>query len=137
MPLSKSKQPKKKTKATRKREYYTLPAKAHTNNKVPASVDKDEKRSGVFSQMAATAGGVAVGTTVGHFVGNILTSIIGMASNKTADSNKDIQRYEEPRRTCSKEIQQFINCAATEKDITLCQGFNEAIQHCKQKHNLS
>ncbi|XP_072381015.1 uncharacterized protein [Diabrotica undecimpunctata] len=78
MPQSKSKPPKKKSKSIRKREYYTLPAKAHTSNKVPASVDKDEKRSGVFSQMAATAGGVAVGTTVGHFVGNILTSIIGL-----------------------------------------------------------
>ncbi|XP_050502388.1 coiled-coil-helix-coiled-coil-helix domain-containing protein 10, mitochondrial-like [Diabrotica virgifera virgifera] len=140
MPRNKSKAPQKKAKSNqRKREYYTVPAKAHTSNKVSkvAPVDKDEKRPGVFGQMAATAGGVAVGTTIGHFVGNILTNIIGLASKKTTDSNNDVQRYEEPRRSCSKEIQQFINCAATEKDITLCQGFNEAIRECKQKHNLN
>lgn len=32
---------------------------------------------------------------------------------------------------CGWEIKQFLECASTQSDLTLCQGFNEAMQQCK------
>lgn len=32
---------------------------------------------------------------------------------------------------CQFEMQQFIECAQNQRDITLCQGFNEALRQCK------
>lgn len=41
------------------------------------------------------------------------------------------QQSAEPSGPCAWEIKQFLECAATQSDLTLCQGFNEAIQQCK------
>lgn len=38
---------------------------------------------------------------------------------------------EEAQGPCAWEIKQFLQCASTQSDLTLCQGFNEAIQQCK------
>lgn len=35
---------------------------------------------------------------------------------------------------CEFEIKQFMDCAQKQGDITLCQGFNEAIKLCKQQN---
>jgi len=32
---------------------------------------------------------------------------------------------------CQLELKQFIDCAQTQYDITLCQGFNEALRQCR------
>lgn len=32
---------------------------------------------------------------------------------------------------CAFEIKQFLECAQNQHDISLCQGFNEAIRQCK------
>lgn len=37
---------------------------------------------------------------------------------------------------CAWEIKQFLECASTQSDITLCQGFNEAIQQCKIRNSM-
>ena len=34
---------------------------------------------------------------------------------------------------CAWEIQQFLKCSETQADLTLCQGFNEAIRQCKSR----
>ena len=33
---------------------------------------------------------------------------------------------------CAWEIKSFIQCAQTQSDLTLCDGFNEALKQCKQ-----
>jgi hypothetical protein len=33
---------------------------------------------------------------------------------------------------CAWEIKNFIQCAQTQSDISLCEGFNEALRQCKQ-----
>lgn len=38
---------------------------------------------------------------------------------------------EEPQGPCAWEIKQFLHCASTQSDLSLCQGFNEAMQQCK------
>lgn len=36
---------------------------------------------------------------------------------------------------CAWEVKQFLQCANEQSDITLCQGFNEALRQCKTRFN--
>lgn len=38
---------------------------------------------------------------------------------------------------CSWEIKQFLQCAQNQSDLSLCQGFNEAVQQCKLRYNIA
>ncbi|CAH1388958.1 unnamed protein product [Nezara viridula] len=90
---------------------------------------------GLFKQMAATAGGVAVGSAVGHAVG---AGITGMFSGRGQEVQAAREQYgaTEPTGPCAYEIKQFLKCAETQEDISVCAGFNEAIKNCKQQHNI-
>jgi hypothetical protein len=93
---------------------------------------------GLLKQMAATAGGVAIGSTVGHVVGHAL---VGGGSSSRGDDQpaaaapaqaqypQDQQQQENP---CAFEMRQFLQCAQNQTDLTLCEGFNEALRQCKQ-----
>lgn len=35
---------------------------------------------------------------------------------------------------CLFEVRQFLDCATTQADLTLCEGFNEALKQCKLSH---
>ena len=37
---------------------------------------------------------------------------------------------------CANELQQFIQCAQNQSDITLCQGFNIALKECRITYGL-
>ncbi|XP_050298664.1 coiled-coil-helix-coiled-coil-helix domain-containing protein 10, mitochondrial isoform X2 [Anthonomus grandis grandis] len=102
---------------------------------------------GLFGQMAATAGGVAVGSAIGHTVGHAVTGMFsGDGSSEPAPAPQQQavpqQQYGQPQSTeasgpCAWEIKQFLQCASTQSDLTLCQGFNEAIQQCKIRNNVA
>merc|ERR1719215_487515 len=81
----------------------------------------------MFKQMAATAGGVAVGSAVGHVVGHAMTG--GMGGGGGAQP-------QEPQGACAWEIKSFIQCAQQQSDLTLCEGFNEALRQCKSTNGL-
>jgi hypothetical protein len=36
---------------------------------------------------------------------------------------------------CAWEIKQFLQCAQGQSDLTLCEGFNEALRQCKLTHS--
>ena len=38
---------------------------------------------------------------------------------------------------CENELKQFINCAQTQRDLGLCQGFNEALRECRISYGES
>jgi hypothetical protein len=42
---------------------------------------------------------------------------------------------QEPTGPCAWEIKQFLQCAQGQSDLTLCEGFNEALRQCKQAHS--
>ncbi|KAJ8979980.1 hypothetical protein NQ317_013729 [Molorchus minor] len=116
----------------------------------PATVPHSAPTSqgpGLFGQMAATAGGVAIGSAIGHTVGHAVT---GMFSGGSSDEAQPVQQQSptphqqyaqqsssEPSGPCAWEIKQFLDCAATQSDLTLCQGFSEAIQQCKIRNLLT
>ncbi|KAL1497612.1 hypothetical protein ABEB36_008542 [Hypothenemus hampei] len=101
---------------------------------------------GLFGQMAATAGGVAVGSAIGHTVGHAVTGMFSGGSSEAAAPAPQaqaapVQQYGQEQQQnegpCAWEIKQFLQCASTQSDLTLCQGFNEAIQQCKVRYNLA
>ena len=46
------------------------------------------------------------------------------------------QSDNELKSPCSMEVQQFLQCAQSQSDLSLCEGFNEAIRQCKIKNNM-
>ncbi|XP_034118447.1 coiled-coil-helix-coiled-coil-helix domain-containing protein 2 [Drosophila albomicans] len=103
----------------------------------------------MFQQMAATAGGVAVGSAIGHTVGHGLTSLFSGSGDKeaaapaaAAPAPQQQQYYaqpaqaNEPQGACAWEIKQFLQCAQGQSDLSLCEGFNEALRQCKVQHHL-
>ncbi len=95
--------------------------------------------------MAATAGGVAVGSAVGHVAGHALTGMFSGNGNQQQpqqqqqmdQGNQQMgggysqQQQNEPAGPCAWEIKQFIQCAQNQSDLSLCEGFNEALRQCK------
>lgn len=102
----------------------------------------------LMGQMAATAGGVAIGSAVGHTIGHAMTGMFSGGSNDAPEQAAPAsqQQYGAPvqqgtgaadQGPCSWEIQQFIQCAQGQSDLTLCEGFNEAIRQCKSRNNVA
>ncbi|GBP01099.1 Coiled-coil-helix-coiled-coil-helix domain-containing protein 2 [Eumeta japonica] len=118
------------------------PAPAQT---APTAIGAPQQPS-MFQQMAATAGGVAVGSAVGHAVGHGITSLFSGSDKEAAPvapaAAAPVQQYNgvahpnEPQGPCSWEIKQFLQCAQGQSDLTLCEGFNEALRQCKVQHHL-
>jgi len=106
------------------------------------------KQPGMFAQMATTAAGVAVGSAVGHTIGHAMTGGGGGAAPPAeAQPVQQMQpaSYQQPyyqqqqqqqEGPCGFEIKQFIECTQTQNDISLCQGFNEAIRQCRLNHGM-
>ncbi|XP_030382032.1 coiled-coil-helix-coiled-coil-helix domain-containing protein 2-like [Scaptodrosophila lebanonensis] len=136
-----------------------VPARAAAPPQPPAPVAAPPSAVGMpqpqqpsmFQQMAATAGGVAVGSAIGHTVGHGLTSMFSGSGDKEAAAPAAAaappaqqqqyyaqpgQQANEPQGPCSWEIKQFLQCAQGQSDLTLCEGFNEALRQCKVQHHL-
>ncbi|KAG4074283.1 hypothetical protein HA402_008692 [Bradysia odoriphaga] len=97
----------------------------------------------MFQQMAATAGGVAIGSAVGHTVGAMITGGMGGGGQSDAPAAPQAapqpitNNAQEPSGACAWEIKQFLQCAQGQSDITLCEGFNEALRQCKAQHGFA
>lgn len=50
--------------------------------------------------------------------------------------NQIQQSGQQPQGPCAWEIKQFIECAQQQHDLTLCEGFNEALRQCKINNHL-
>ncbi|XP_061866021.1 coiled-coil-helix-coiled-coil-helix domain-containing protein 10, mitochondrial [Colius striatus] len=95
---------------------------------------------GLMAQMASTAAGVAVGSAVGHVVGSALTGAFSGGSSEAAKpvtpAQEPVQR-QSPYGPCHYEMKQFLECATNQRDLTLCEGFNEALKQCKYSNGVS
>ena len=116
---------------------------------LPMNPGTQNKQPSMFQQMAATAGGVAMGSAIGHVAGAAMTGGLGSGSSQyqepasqqpmydTMSNPIDQQQYgapqpSQPSGPCAWEISQFLQCAQGTSDITLCEGFNEALRECKR-----
>ena len=100
--------------------------------------------------MAATAGGVAVGTAVGHVAGSAITGLFSGGGSAPAAAAPPPAAAAPPPLAppaapapsqevsgpCALEIKQFIQCSQNQYDISLCEGFSEALKECKARNLL-
>ena len=94
--------------------------------------------------MAATAGGVAVGSAVGHVAGSAITGMFSGGSSAPAapaaapapPPPAPAAPSQEISGPCAMEIRQFIQCSQNQYDISMCDGFNEALKECKARNLL-
>ncbi|OZC05311.1 CHCH domain protein [Onchocerca flexuosa] len=91
---------------------------------------------GLMGQMAATAGGVAIGSAVGHAVGNMLTGGSGHGNQDVIamPEKQEMQQQQQYRNPCEFEWKQFVECTEAQNDLSLCQSFNEIFKDCRAKN---
>merc|ERR1719348_1472043 len=86
----------------------------------------------LFKQMAATAGGVAVGSAVGHVAGSALTGMFSGGGSSDAQQQQQQppppqyaqqpqfgqqQVQQQDQGPCAWEVKNFIQCAQNQSDI--------------------
>uniref|UniRef100_G1QI51 Coiled-coil-helix-coiled-coil-helix domain containing 10 n=1 Tax=Nomascus leucogenys TaxID=61853 RepID=G1QI51_NOMLE len=125
------------------------PAHPPPSAAVPAPAPSGQP--GLMAQMATTAAGVAVGSAVGHVMGSALTGAFSGGSSSPpsccAAGEQLLALYPQAPTPaapqplqmgpCAYEIRQFLDCSATQSDLSLCEGFSEALKQCKYNHGLS
>lgn len=99
---------------------------------------------GMLANIATTAAGVAIGSAAGH-------AITGMFSGSGKDSDVQQQQQVAPQQQqpmypteqpsnssgpCAWEVKQFLQCAQQQSDLSLCDGFNEALRQCKSSNMM-
>jgi hypothetical protein len=103
------------------------------------------KQPGLFAQMAATAGGVAIGSAVGHTIGAAMTGGLGGSSHQqpaTQQEQMPVQQYQQQptqqyqQNPCMQQLQQFLECSTQQSDLGLCQGFNDELKDCKLRYGM-
>lgn len=100
------------------------------------------KQPGLFAQMAATAGGVAVGSAVGHTVGAAITGAFSGGSSQPQQQQQPMQPVQQQapnqynQNPCFQQLQSFLECTQQSSDISMCQGFNDALKDCKMRYGL-
>ncbi|CAH2232800.1 jg16582 [Pararge aegeria aegeria] len=116
---------------------------AHAPPSTPAMASAQPQQPSMFGQMAATAGGVAVGSAVGHVAGSALTGLFSGGSSSEPAQQQQAQpaqatynQGQQPQGPCAWEIKQFIECAQQQHDLSLCEGFNEALRQCKVNNHI-
>lgn len=120
-----------------------VPATAPAAHPPSTMMAPQQRQPGLMAQMATTAGGVAVGSVVGHAVSGAL---FGGGSRESAPAEAaqaqqpaaqaSYPQQQQNTGPCAFEIRQFLECAQNQNDLSLCEGFNEAIRQCKQSHGL-
>ncbi|CAF4415719.1 unnamed protein product [Rotaria sp. Silwood2] len=116
-------------------------AVAHPPPAAPAMAPQG-RQPGLFSQMAATAGGVAIGSAVGHTIGAAISGGSRghdepVATQETTGSNAQ-QLYPTPNERytterCNLYQKEFMKCLdQANGDSSQCQGFWEAMKECQR-----
>ncbi|XP_030006180.1 coiled-coil-helix-coiled-coil-helix domain-containing protein 10, mitochondrial [Sphaeramia orbicularis] len=107
----------------------------------PAPAPAPSQGPGLMAQMATTAAGVAVGSAVGHVIGGALTGAFSGSSSSPEPAKPSYQETPRPAPAqpgpCHFEVRQFLDCATNQSDLSLCEGFNEALKQCKYSHGVS
>uniref|UniRef100_A0A2I3SYD0 CHCH domain-containing protein n=1 Tax=Pan troglodytes TaxID=9598 RepID=A0A2I3SYD0_PANTR len=90
-----------------------------------------------MGQMASMAAGVAVGSAVGHVMGTFRWG--SSEPVQPAAQQTPTRAAPQPLQmgSCAYEIRQFLDCSTTQSDLSLCEGFSEALKQCKYNHGLS
>lgn len=88
-----------------------------------------------------TAAGVAIGSAAGHAITGMFSGGSSNEAQAQPQAPAQHQQYQSPvdqsqGGACAWEIKQFLQCTEQQSDISLCQGFNEAMKQCKSAHHM-
>ncbi|XP_028171133.1 coiled-coil-helix-coiled-coil-helix domain-containing protein 10, mitochondrial-like [Ostrinia nubilalis] len=114
------------------------PSERHAPASPPPIVVTPMPRRSVFRDAAAVAGGVTVGTTMGHLAGEAISSMFsGRRREEVVHSlPQNYQLGSEPTGPCAYEIAQFLQCASSRDNLQECEAFNEALRECKRRNRI-
>jgi hypothetical protein len=98
---------------------------------------------GLMANIATTAAGVAIGHTMGHAItgmfsgsGSSEAQAAAPAPQQAAPQPLYSEQPQQQTGPCSWEIKQFLQCAQQQSDLSLCDGFNEALRQCKSANHM-
>lgn len=116
-----------------------------------AAAPAQSQSPGLFSQMAATAGGVAVGSAVGHTIGHAVTGMFGGSSSSDEPAASAQQQQAPPMqsvydqssmqtqqgvRACDADARAFTRCLeSTNNDMSSCQYYLDMLKQCQAFSN--
>uniref|UniRef100_A0A0N5B339 CHCH domain-containing protein n=1 Tax=Strongyloides papillosus TaxID=174720 RepID=A0A0N5B339_STREA len=105
----------------------------------PMAAGAAPKQPGLMAQMAATAGGVAIGSSIGHVVGNMISGSGSSNDNvqpSTAPAPVNYQQQQNYQNPCEFEYRQFFECSRNTSDINLCSAYHDLFKECKVRNNM-
>ncbi|KAF9652638.1 hypothetical protein BDM02DRAFT_3108698 [Thelephora ganbajun] len=86
---------------------------------------------GMLAQMAATAGSVAVGSTIGHGISHML---FGGGQNQPVEQGPPVQQqqqtFQQSGISCETQVKDFTKCLET-ADVQSCSWFLEQLKACQ------
>ncbi|KAJ1922140.1 hypothetical protein H4219_000002 [Mycoemilia scoparia] len=120
------------------------PATAHA----PHTGTAQPQQPGLFAQMAATAGGVAVGSAIGHTVGSAVTGLFSGGSKEEAStqSTQDVSQqaqyqsapvysqgsqHQSENQACAADLKAFNKCLEQENNMNDCKHYYEMLKQCQ------
>ena len=108
-----------------------------------------------------TLGGVAAGSVIGTGISRMIWGGSDQQQQQQAPPPQEQQYQQQPQyqpqqqqmyqqqpqqqqmygqqqqqNVCGFELDQFLACAQNQSDISLCEGFNDALKQCKRSHGL-
>ncbi|EPS36790.1 hypothetical protein H072_9580 [Dactylellina haptotyla CBS 200.50] len=124
---------------TRPASTAAVPAQSHAAAPPAAAAQGQSSSPGLFGQMASTAAGVAVGSTVGHVLGAGLTGMFGGSSSEAAapstiaaaPANTNVYG-DQTQGNCTADAKAFTSCLdATNNDMTACNYYLDQLKACQ------
>lgn len=122
------------------RSASTMAAPSHTQARAPAPAPvqhapvQGQRQPGLFSQMASTAAGVAVGSAAGHTIANGVSSIFGGGSSSApVEQQQPVQYAQESAAEgrCETDARSFTQCMDQNNgDIRVCQWYMDQLKAC-------
>lgn len=101
---------------------------------------------GMLANIATTAAGVAIGSAAGHAITGMFsgsgssdapqTQAAAPVGQQQPQSLYAAEQPSNPTGPCAWEIKQFLQCAQQQSDLSLCEGFNEALRQCKSTNMM-
>ncbi|KAJ1676504.1 hypothetical protein EV182_008068 [Spiromyces aspiralis] len=106
------------------------------------------QQPGLFSQMAATAGGVAVGSAIGHTVGHAITGLFGGSGSSSQEAVQQQQQqpayssapvYDQTStygnntrpEACEADLKAFTKCLEEQNDMNACKYYYDMLKNCQ------
>uniref|UniRef100_A0AC35U5I8 CHCH domain-containing protein n=1 Tax=Rhabditophanes sp. KR3021 TaxID=114890 RepID=A0AC35U5I8_9BILA len=115
----------------------SAPVHAPTHTAPPmAAAPVASQGPSMMQQMAATAGGVAIGSVVGSAVGNMFSSSSSTPAPAAAPAPVNNQQSYQGNNVCDFEYQRLVDCSRNTSDIASCNAFQDLFKECKLRNNF-